>query len=136
MNASKKQSKKILVPANALITVETYQQWANTKANTQLINQLEAFFKTANPTVIQSFSSVIDDLLTQEDHPTLDFIIAGVQALSPKRPLAFQQLAGIFQFNPVVGAVARNAKIVKKAILMADAIGLDLLVLPEMALMG
>ena len=65
MNASKKQSKKILVPANALITVETYQQWANTKANTQLIDQLEAFFKTANPTVIQSFCSVIDDLLTQ-----------------------------------------------------------------------
>ncbi|MCS6267999.1 MAG: NAD(+) synthase [Vampirovibrio sp.] len=135
MIASKKSTKTI-PDTSASMTVETYQQWANTKANTQLIDQLEAFFKTANPTVIQSFCSVIDDLLTQEDHPTLDFIIAGVQALSPKRPLAFQQLAGIFQFNPIVGAVARNAKLIKKAILIADAVGLDLLVLPEMALMG
>jgi NAD+ synthase (glutamine-hydrolysing) len=135
MIASKKSTKTI-PNTSASMTVETYQQWANTKENTQLIDQLEALFKTANPTVIQQFCSVIDDLLTQEDHPTLDFIITGVQSLSPKRPLAFQQLAGVFQFNPIVGAVARNAKLIKKAILLADAIGLDLLVLPEMALMG
>ena len=135
MNTSKKSTKTI-PNTSASMTVETYQQWVNTQANTPLISHLEALFKTANPTVIQQFCSVIDDLLTQEDHSTLDFIIAGVQALSPKRPLAFQQLVGVFQFNPIVGAVARNAKLIKKAILLADAIGLDLLVLPEMALLG
>ena len=119
-----------------ITTLETYQHWASQQASVALNAHLRTLFKAACPTSVQQFCAVIDELLSQADHTTLDFITTGLQALPIKRPLAFRQLSGVFQFNPIVGAVAYNANMIKKLILLVDAMGLDLLVLPEMALLG
>lgn len=116
--------------------VDRFQQWATQQDATSLSQALEALFQPPHPPAIQAFCAVIDHLIAIEDHATLAFITTGMQNLSPKRPLAFQQLTGVFQFNPIVGAVERNVRILEQLILLADAIGLDTLVLPEMALIG
>jgi hypothetical protein len=119
---------------------QSLQQWVTTQDVNALTTYLkQCFFTTpADPSTIHTFCLAIDLLL---EHPStnftvLDAIIACIQTQPQKRPLAFQRLIGTFQFNPVVGAVQANADCLERLIRLADAIGLDALVLPEMALMG
>lgn len=125
---------------NIQALAQSLQQWVTTQDVNALTTYLkQCFFTTpADPTAIHTFCLAIDLLL---EHPAtnvtvLDTIITCIQAQSQKRPLAFQRLIGTFQFNPVVGAVQANANGLERLIRLADAIGLDALVLPEMALMG
>jgi NAD+ synthase (glutamine-hydrolysing) len=122
---------------HALVT--SLQQWVDTNDTAALTAYLTHCFFTnpVEPTRIHTFCLAVDLLLESAPNFTvLDTIITTIQAHPRKRPLAFQHLVGSFQFNPVVGAVQANTACLERLIRLADTIGLDILALPEMALLG
>ena len=101
-----------------------------------MLNKISAITKSNNESSLYELSEIMDSILqnkVEADNNTKKEIIKNIKEILQKNP---KGNIGLAQINPIVGDIEYNAQKVAKYIKYAQDINLDMVIFPELILMG